>query len=148
MANLNEVRLMGRLTRDPEQRSTAGGTYIASFGLASSRKYKQDGVQKEETLFIDIVSFGRTAEIVADYAKKGHLIFVGGRLKLDTWQDKNTGQNRQKISVVAENIQLLEKRDTTTSSTMRNDQSFAQSWNPPTNTDRAWGDDDNEDPPF
>lgn len=147
MGNLNEVRLMGRLTRDPEQRSTAGGTYISSFGLASSRKYKQDGVQKEETLFIDIVAFGRTAEIVADYTKKGHLVYIGGRLKLDTWQDKNTGQNRSKISVVAENVQLLEKRDTAMSSTMQNDKNFAKIWNPPTSNVPAW-EDDNEDPPF
>lgn len=114
MADLNEVRLIGRLTRDVELRSTSTGQSIAQFGLATGRKYQgNDGTLKEETTFIDITAWGKTAENVSKYCKKGSLVFVGGRLKLDTWQDKTTGANRSKLSVVAENIQFLSKQETT-----------------------------------
>lgn len=112
MADLNEVRLIGRLTRDPELRAIPSGTSITNISLATSRKYKgQDGVLREETTFVDITCWGKTAETVAKYCKKGRQIFVGGRLKLDTWEDKTTSQKRSKLSVVAENVQFLDRRD-------------------------------------
>ncbi|NUM34852.1 MAG: single-stranded DNA-binding protein [Candidatus Brocadiae bacterium] len=113
MADLNEVRLIGRLTRDPELRSTPGGQYVGQFGLAIGRKYRaQDGTFKEETTFVDITCWGKTAENVHKYMKKGRLIFIGGRLKLDTWDDKQTGQKRSRLHVIAENVQFLDgKRD-------------------------------------
>ncbi len=111
MADLNEARLIGRLTRDPELRSLPAGQYVASFGLATGRKFKgQDGVMREETTFVDITCWGKLAENVSKYMKKGGLIFVGGRLKFDSWDDKDTGKKRQKLSVVAENIQFLDSK--------------------------------------
>ena len=112
MADLNEVRLIGRLTRDPELRSTAGGQYVCSFGLATGRRYKgQDGTMREETTFIDVTCWGKLAENISRYMKKGRQIFVGGRLKFDSWEDKQSGQKRSKLTVVADNIQFLDRRD-------------------------------------
>lgn len=112
MADLNEVRLIGRLTRDPELRAIPTGTSIATFGLATSHRFKgQDGVMREETTFVDITCWGKTAENVAKYCKKGKLVFVGGRLKFDSWEDKQTSQKRSRLTVVAENIQFLDRRD-------------------------------------
>ena len=113
MADLNEVRLIGRLTRDPELRSTPGGQYVATLGLATGRQFKgQDGVLRDETTFVDITCWGKLAETVSKYMKKGRQIFVGGRLKYESWDDKETNKKRSKISVVAENIQFLDsKRD-------------------------------------
>jgi len=111
MADLNEVRLIGRLTRDPEQRSTPSGQTLCSFGLAISKRYKdQSGQQREETIFVDVTAWSRLAEIVSQYCRKGAMIYLGGRLKFDTWEDRQTGQKRSKLSVVADNIQFLEKR--------------------------------------
>ena len=110
MPDLNEIRLIGRLTRDPELRAIPNGQQVAQLGLATSRKYKgQDGVMHEETTFVDITCWGKLADNVARYVKKGRLIFIGGRLKFDSWDDKQTGQKRSKLSVVAENVQFLDK---------------------------------------
>lgn len=112
MADLNEVRLIGRLTRDPELRSTPGGQYVCTLGLATGRRYKgPDNVMREETTFVDITCWGKLAENVSKYMKKGRLIFIGGRLKYDTWDDKQTGQKRSKLTVVAENVQFLDRKD-------------------------------------
>lgn len=112
MADLNQVSLIGRLTRDPELRSTPGGVSFCAFGLATGRKFKgQDGTQKEDVLFVDVTTWGKTAEVVSKYTKKGRLIFVGGRLRLEQWDDKQTGQKRSKISVVGENVQFLDYGD-------------------------------------
>lgn len=109
MADLNEVRLIGRLTRDPVLRSTPAGQYVCDFGLATGKKFKgQDGVVHEETTFVDITCWGKTAENVSRYTKKGRQIFIGGRLKFEQWDDKTTGQKRSRLSVVAENVQFLE----------------------------------------
>lgn len=108
MANLNEVRLIGNLTRDPELRSTSGGNYVCSFGIATNRKWKaQDGSMKEETTFVDVTAWGKTGENIHKYIKKGSPIYIGGRLKLDSWDDKTTGKKMTKLSVVAENVQFL-----------------------------------------
>ncbi len=108
MANLNKVMLIGNLTRDPEVKYTPKGTAIAQFGLAVNRSYNTEaGEKREEVTFIDVEAYARVAEIIGEYCKKGKPLFVEGRLKLDTWDDKTTGQKRSKTKVVVENIQLL-----------------------------------------
>ena len=112
MANLNKVMLIGNLTRDPEIKYTPKGTAIADIGLAVNRNYTtESGEKREEVTFIDVTLWGRVAEIVGEYCKKGRPLFVEGRLQLDTWDDKATGQKRSKLKVVGENIQLLGGRD-------------------------------------
>ena len=108
MANFNKVILAGNLTRDPELRYTPKGTAIAKFGLAINRTWKNEaGETKEEVTFVDVDSFGRQAEVIAQYFKKGSPILVEGRLRLDQWDDKQTGQKRSKLGVVGEIIQFL-----------------------------------------
>lgn len=112
MASYNKVTLIGNLTRDPEIKYTPKGTAIADIGLAVNRTYTTDGGEKrEEVTFIDVTLWGRVAEIVGEYCKKGRPLFVEGRLQLDTWDDKATGQKRSKLKVVGENIQLLGGRE-------------------------------------
>jgi len=108
MANFNKVMLIGNLTRDPELRYTPQGTAVASFGLASNRRWRsQAGEDREETVFVDVSAFGRQAELISEYMSKGRSIFIEGRLKLDQWQDKETGSKRSKLTVVVENFQFL-----------------------------------------
>ena len=108
MASYNKVLLMGNLTRDPEVRYTPKGTAIANLGLAVNRVYTTDGgEQKEEVTFIDIEVWGRQAETAGQYLAKGRPVFVEGRLKLDSWEDKESGQKRNKLKVVAERVQFL-----------------------------------------
>jgi single-strand DNA-binding protein len=108
MANLNKVMLMGNLTRDPEVRYTPKGTAVAELGLAINRVYSSDnGEKREETTFVDVTLWGRTAEIAGEYLKKGRPVFIEGRLQLDTWDDKTTGQKRSKLKVVGEAMQLM-----------------------------------------
>ena len=112
MPNLNKVMLMGNLTRDPEIKYTPKGTAIAQLGLAVNRTWSNDaGEKQEEVTFVDVELFGRVAEIAGEYLKKGRPVFVEGRLKLDSWDDKATGQKRSKMKVVGENIQLLGSRE-------------------------------------
>lgn len=104
----NKVILMGNLTRDPELRYTPKGTPVANIGLAVNRTWKDEsGQQKEEVTFVDISAWGRTAENASQYLKKGRPILVEGRLKMDTWDDRQTNQKRSKLTVVAEIIQYL-----------------------------------------
>ncbi len=108
MASFNKVILVGNLTRDPELRYTPKGTAIAKFGLAVNRVWTNEaGEKKEEVTFVDIDVFGRTAENVAQYMRKGSPLLVEGRLRLDQWDDKQTGQKRSKLGVVGETIQFL-----------------------------------------
>jgi len=108
MASFNKVILMGNLTRDPELRYTPKGTAIAKLGLAVNRVWKTEtGETKEEVLFIDVEAFSRQAETIGQYLKKGSPILVEGRLRLDTWDDKQTNQKRTKILVAAENVRFL-----------------------------------------
>src|SRR5271166_4210436 len=94
MANLNRVLLIGNLTRDPEVRYTPKGTAVAEIGLAVNRIYSgEDGEKKEETTFVDVTLWARQAEVAGQYLKKGRPVFIEGRLQLDTWDDKQTGQN-------------------------------------------------------
>jgi len=112
MASLNKVMLIGNLTRDPEIKYTPKGTAIADIGLAVNRNYTtESGEKREEVTFIDVTLWGRVAEIVGEYCKKGRPLFVEGRLQLDQWDDKQTGQKRSKLKVVGDNIQLLGSRE-------------------------------------
>ncbi|MEI6712761.1 MAG: single-stranded DNA-binding protein [Verrucomicrobiota bacterium] len=112
MPNLNKVMLMGNLTRDPEIKYTPKGTAVADIGLAVNRVYSSDqGERREETTFVDVELWGRQAEIAGEYLKKGRPVYIEGRLKLDTWDDKQTGQKRSKMRVVGETLQLLGGRE-------------------------------------
>jgi single-strand DNA-binding protein len=108
MASFNKVILIGNLTRDPELRYTPKGTAVAKLGLAVNRQWKTDsGEAREEVTFIDIDAFGRSAEVIGQYCKKGKPLMIEGRLKYDTWDDKQTNQKRSKLSVVLESFQFL-----------------------------------------
>ena len=109
MASFNKVILMGNLTRDPELRYTPKGTAIARLGLACNRKWKSEtGEMKEEVTFVDVDAFGKTAETIAQYLKKGRPILIEGRLRYETWDDKQTKQKKSKLGVVLENFQFLD----------------------------------------
>ena len=111
MPNYNKVILMGNLTRDPEVRYTSSGTAIAKLGMAVNRYWRnQEGQQQEEATFVDVDAFGKQAETIGQYLKKGRPIMVEGRLKLDQWDDKQTGQKRSKLGVTLENFQFLDSR--------------------------------------
>lgn len=108
MASYNKVILVGNLTRDPELRYTPKGMAIAKIGLAVNRNWtSESGEKKEEVTFVDVDAFGRQAETLAQYMKKGSPLLVEGRLKLDQWDDKQTGQKRSKLGVVVEGFQFL-----------------------------------------
>ena len=108
MANFNKVILAGNLTRDPEMRYTPKGMAICKFGLAINRNWTTEtGEKKEEVTFVDLDAFGRQAETIAQYMKKGNGIMVEGRLRLDQWDDKQTGQKRTKLGIVVEGFQFL-----------------------------------------
>ena len=109
MANFNKVILAGNLTRDPELRYTPKGLAIAKLGLAINRTWKNEaGETKEEATFVDVDAFGRTAEVIGQYLKKGRPILMEGRLRLDQWDDKQTGQKRSKLGVVLESFQFMD----------------------------------------
>ena len=109
MANFNKVILAGNLTRDPELRYTPKGTAIAKITLAINRRWSNEaGEQKEEVTFVDVDAFGKQAETIGQYLKKGRPLLVEGRLKYDTWDDKQTGQKRSKLGVVLDNFQFLD----------------------------------------
>lgn len=108
MPNLNSVHLMGNLTRDPETKFTPKGTAVCEIGLAINRSYTTEGGEKrEETCFVDITFFNKTAETIGQYCKKGHPLYVQGRLALDTWEDKATGAKRSKLKIIGDNFQFL-----------------------------------------
>ena len=111
MANLNRVFLLGYVTRDLELKYTPKGTAIANLGLALNRVWTEDGEKKEETTFVDVTLWGRAAEVATQYLKKGQSVFIEGRLHLNTWDDKQTGQKRSRLIVVGENLQFLENRE-------------------------------------
>ena len=109
MASFNKVILAGNLTRDPELRYTPKGTAIARLGIACNRKWKSEtGELKEEVTFVDVDAFGKQAETIGQYLKKGRPILIEGRLKLDQWEDKQSGQKKSKLGVVLESFQFLD----------------------------------------
>ena len=100
--------LIGNLTRDPELRYTPKGTAVADIALAINRVWNNEQNQRqEETTFVDITLWGRQAELAQQYLTKGRGAYVEGRLQMDTWDDKQTGQKRSKLKVVAESLQFL-----------------------------------------
>lgn len=108
MASLNKVMLIGNLTRDAELRYIPSGSAVLDFRLAVNRKFKkQDGTEADETCFVDVCLWGKRGEAVSQYLTKGKPLFVEGRLQMDEWNDKTTGEKRSKLRVVAENIEFL-----------------------------------------
>ena len=111
MASLNKVMLIGNVTRDPEVKYTPKGSAVADLGLAINRSYtNQSGEKVEEVTYVDVELWGRLAEIAGEYAKKGRPIFIEGRLRIDSWEDKQSGQKRNRLKVVGEGLQLLGSR--------------------------------------
>ncbi|RBP41327.1 single-strand binding protein [Roseimicrobium gellanilyticum] len=113
MASYNKVMLMGNLTRDPEVRYTPKGSAVADLAIAVNRSYTADnGEKREEVTYVDVVLWARLAEIASQYLKKGSPVFIEGRLQMDSWEDKQTGQKRSRLRVVGEIMQMLGgKRD-------------------------------------
>ena len=111
MPNLNKVMLMGNLTRDPELRYTPNNTAVTKVGLAVNRRWRnqQSGEQQEETTFVDCTAFGRQAELINEYMRKGRPLFIEGRLNLRQWQAQDGG-NRSKLEVVIEQFQFIDNR--------------------------------------
>jgi single-strand DNA-binding protein len=109
MASFNKVILMGNLTRDPEVRYTTSGTAVTDVGLAVNRTWfdKQANERREEVTFVDVTLWGRTAEVAGEYLAKGRGVLIEGRLQLDQWDDKETGQKRSKLKVVGDNMTML-----------------------------------------
>lgn len=109
MASFNKVILLGNLTRDPQVKYTPSGTAVAEVGLAVNRYWfdKQSNSRREETTFVDVTLWGRDAEVAGEYLAKGRPVLIEGRLQLDSWDDKQTGQKRSKLRVVGERMQLL-----------------------------------------
>ena len=111
MASFNKVILLGNLTRDPEVRYTPKGTAVTELGMAVNRVYTaENGEKRDETTFVDVTLWGRTAEVAGEYLKKGRPVLIEGRLQLDTWDDKQSGQKRSKLKVVGESLQMLGSR--------------------------------------
>ena len=108
MATLNKVMIIGNLTRDPELRHTGKGTAVAEIGIAINRVWKDESGQKqEETTFVEVTLWGRQAEVAAEYLTKGRPVYIEGRLQTDTWDDKETGKKRSKLTIVGESLQFL-----------------------------------------
>lgn len=108
MANLNKVMLMGNLTRDIRLTYLPSNTPVAEFGLATNRTWVgQDGQKHEEATFVELRMFGKRAEVLNKYLHKGDPLFIEGRLHLDSWDDKQTGQKRSKTVVMIEDFQFL-----------------------------------------
>ena len=112
MASYNKVILMGNLTRDPQLKYLPSQTAVAEFGIAMNRKFRTaTGEDREEVTFVDCAAFGKTGELINQYFQKGKPIFIEGRIKYDSWEDKQGGGKRSKISVVIENFQFVGGRD-------------------------------------
>lgn len=109
MPNLNSVIIMGNLTRDPEIRYIASGTAVADLGMAINEKKKQGEEWVDDTTFVDVTLWGRTAEVASEYLKKGSPCLIQGRLKYETWE--KDGQKRSKLKVVGDKLQLLGSKD-------------------------------------
>jgi single-strand DNA-binding protein len=109
MASFNKVILVGNLTRDIDLRHTPGGSAVAELGMAVNRSWfdKATDSRKEETTFVDVTLWGRTAEVASEYLNKGRSVLIEGRLQLDQWEDKESGQKRSKLKVVGENMTML-----------------------------------------
>ena len=108
--NVNKAIIVGRLTRDPEKRTTPSGTTITNFSVATSSKWKgQDGQQNEKTEFHNVIAWGKRGEVIAQYMIKGQEIYVEGRLETSTWDDKETGKKMYRTEIVMENFEFGSK---------------------------------------
>lgn len=106
--DLNKVQIIGRLTRDPEVRTTPGGKSVCSFSVATGFSWTdQSGQKKEQTEFHNVVAWGKLGDIIGQYMKKGRQIYIEGRLQTTSWDDKTSGQKRYKTEIVAENMIML-----------------------------------------
>lgn len=111
MASVNKVILVGRLGKDPEIRSTAGGQTVARFSLATDDKYTdRNGEKQERTEWHNIVAWAKLAEICGQYLRKGKLVYIEGSIRTDSWDDKETGQKRYKTEIIANTMQMLDRR--------------------------------------
>lgn len=111
MASLNKVQIIGNITRDPEIKYTPKGTAVVDLGVAMNRVFTAEtGEKREEVTFVDVTFWGRQAEVINEYCKKGRPLYIEGRLQLDSWEDKTTGQKRTRLRVVGENFQFLGSR--------------------------------------
>ncbi len=112
MSSFNKVILVGNLTRDPEVRNTPSGTAVTDIGLAVNNRWfdKQANSWREDPVFIDVTLWARQAEVAGEYLSKGSQILIEGRLQLDQWEDRETGQKRSKLKVVGENMRMLGSR--------------------------------------
>jgi len=111
MPNFNSVQLIGHVTRDPELRTTQGGQNLAKFGIAVTKTYYKDDVKQEKTCFVDCAAWGKAADNIGKYVKKGDPLFVQGELELEQWEDKNGGGKRSKHSINVREFQLLKPKD-------------------------------------
>ena len=138
MAGFNKVILVGNMTRDVEIRTLPSGSVIGSFGIAINRRMRlSTGEEREEVCFVDCTAFDKKADVLRQYTHKGSLILVEGRLRLDTWTDRTTGQPRSKLNVVVEGLQLLEKRDS--NAPQGGYQQAPGGWGQPQQAQGGWG---------
>lgn len=120
MSSFNRVTLIGNLTRDPQVKHLPNSLVIAEFGLAMSRRFRtQGGEDREEVCFVDCTAFGKQAQVISEFARKGRQLFIEGRLKYDVWEDKSGHGKRSKLSVVIENFQFLGAREDAAKTTQR-----------------------------
>jgi single-strand DNA-binding protein len=111
MSSLNKVIIAGNVTRKPEVRHVGGNnTALTEVGVALNRRTKRGDEWTDETTFVDVTLWGRTAEVAAEYLDKGSQIVIEGRLQMDQWEDKETGKKRYKLGVVGENMQMMGSR--------------------------------------
>ena len=108
----NTITLLGNITKDISLKYTQSGSAIASTGIATSHKFKVNDEQREEVMFIDLTFFGRSGEIANTYLRKGSKVFITGRLKLDQWDDKETGAKRSKHTVIVDTMKMLDSKPT------------------------------------
>jgi single-strand DNA-binding protein len=126
MAQLNKVFLMGNLTRDPELRRLANGTAVSDLGLALNRSFTgKDGEKREDVTYVDVTVWDRQAETCCQYLKKGRAVHVEGYLKMDSWDDKTTGEKKYKLKVQADRVQFLDRKDDAGGSPMVSDDDYA-----------------------
>lgn len=112
MASFNKVILLGNLTRDPQMKYLPSQTAVAEFGIATNRRFKtQGGEDKEEVTYVDCAAFGKQAETINQYCKKGKQLLIEGRLKFDSWEDKQGGGKRSKLSVIVDSFQFIGARE-------------------------------------
>ena len=132
MASFNKVILMGNITRDPDVRYTPSGSAVTELGLAVNRSWfdKQSNSKKEETTFVDVTVWGKTAEIAGEYLAKGRSVLIEGRLQMDQWDDRETGKKRSKLKVVCENMTMVGGRSNGGQAPQQQDQT--PSYAPPT----------------